>query len=271
MNLDMGDEKDRVERSDAEQLEILFRDDHLVAIHKPAGLLIHRSDIDRHETRFAVQLLRNQLRQRIYPIHRLDKPTSGIVLFALNSDTAGAVQAQFTQQSVSKTYLALVRGFTDIEGVIDYPLKRESVYKNPQPHEKNHQTQDAQDATTDYQTLGTTELDIPVGRYATSRYSLVELRPLTGRRHQLRRHLKHIYHPIIGDTTHGDGKHNAMFRERFNCHRLMLMARSLELTHPHTQKPLHITSGEDPDFYRLLNTLNLPLDMTTISKDRTKK
>lgn len=244
--------------NDPAKLQIIYQDDHLVAVHKPAGLLIHRSDIDRHETQFLVQILRNQIRQRIFPVHRLDKPTSGVVLFALDSETAGAVQAQFNHQEVSKTYVALVRGYTEPSGIIDYPLKRESIYKNPLPHEQNSQETVSQTAVTQFRQLACTELPIAVGRYATARYSLVELHPKTGRRHQLRRHLKHIFHPIVGDTTHGDGKHNTMFRERFNCHRLMLMASSLTLTHPNSGESLTVNTDYDTEFYRVLDELQLP-------------
>jgi len=103
-------------------LTILFRDPHLIAIDKPAGLLVHRSAIDRRETRFALQLLRDQIGQRVYPVHRMDKPTSGVLLFALHVDAARRMTALFTERRVHKTYLAVVRGHTPVADVIDYPL-----------------------------------------------------------------------------------------------------------------------------------------------------
>ncbi|MEZ5534919.1 MAG: tRNA pseudouridine(65) synthase TruC [Thiolinea sp.] len=226
-------------------LDILYRDQHLVAISKPSGLLVHRSLIDARETRFAIQLTRDQIGQRVYPVHRLDKPTSGVLLFALDSDTARLLTEQFTAGLVQKTYLAVVRGYTDQQGCIDYPL-REQLDKIADADAD--QDKAAQAAVTHYQCLLQTELPYPVGRYPTTRYSLLELKPETGRKHQLRRHMKHIFHPIVGDTTHGDGRHNQFFREHFDCHRLLLHARSLRLEHPYTGGELTIYAPLPEDF-----------------------
>jgi tRNA pseudouridine65 synthase len=226
-------------------LEILYRDEHLVAINKPSGLLVHRSLIDRHETQFAIQMTRDQIGQRVYPAHRLDKPTSGVLLFALDSDTARLLTQQFTAGQVQKTYLAVVRGYTDETGIIDYPLKEEL---DKIADANADQDKPAQAAVTHYRRLATTELPYPVGRYPSARYSLLELQPKTGRKHQLRRHLKHIFHPIVGDTTHGDGKHNALFRQQFACHRLLLHASRLGLTHPYSQQALTLTAPVPSDF-----------------------
>jgi tRNA pseudouridine65 synthase len=233
-------------------LDILYRDDYVVAINKPSGLLVHRSLIDRHETRFAIQLTRDQIGQKVYPVHRLDKPTSGVLLFALDSDTARLLNAQFTAGLVHKTYLAVVRGHTAESGVIDYPL-REELDKIADANAD--QDKPAQAALTHYQRLATTELPFPVGRYASARYSLLELTPKTGRKHQLRRHLKHIFHPIVGDTTHGDGKHNALFREQFDCQRLLLHANTLQVTHPHHAEVLHLAAPLPLDFAPLVAEL----------------
>jgi len=226
-------------------LEILFQDQHLVAINKPSGLLVHRSLIDSRETRFAIQLTRDQIGQRVYPVHRLDKPTSGVLLFALNSETARILTAQFTAREVKKKYLAIVRGYAPDADNIDYALKEkhDDIADADADHDKAAQT-----AITHYRCLQRTELPYPVGRYQTARYSLIELTPQTGRRHQLRRHMKHIFHPIVGDTTHGDGKQNQFFRSHFDSHRLLLHARSLELIHPHQQTPLAIHAPLPADF-----------------------
>ena len=231
-------------------LEILYHDAHLVAINKPSGLLVHRSLIDRYETRFAIQLTRDQIGQKVYPVHRLDKPTSGVLLFALDSDTARLLMEQFTAGLVQKTYLAVVRGHTAESGIIDYPLKEEL---DKIADADADQDKPAQEAVTHYRRLAMTELPYPVGRYATARYSLLELQPKTGRKHQLRRHLKHIFHPIVGDTSHGDGKHNALFREQFACHRLLLHAASLHLQHPHKLSDLRIDAALPADFPLLAN------------------
>ncbi|UGA40821.1 pseudouridine synthase [Chromobacterium haemolyticum] len=167
---------------------------------------MHRTALDRNETRFAVQLLRDQIGQRVYPMHRLDKGTSGVLLFALDKDMCREMSWQFERQQVDKRYIAVVRGHTDDAGHIDYPLSR-----RPDDLEWIGETVDTapQAAVTDYRTLARIELPIEVERYPSSRYSLLELTPHTGRRHQLRRHLKHIAHPIIGDATHGKGRHTA--------------------------------------------------------------
>lgn len=220
-------------RAEYPLLEILYKDDHLVAINKPSGLLVHRSPIDPRETRFAIQQTRDQIGQRVYPAHRLDKPTSGVLLFALDSETAGVLGEQFRNRTVEKTYLAVVRGYAEEQGHIDHAL-REQLDKAAGSAADSEAPKEAKEAITDYRCLLKTELLHPVGRYPTTRYSLVELSPKTGRKHQLRRHMKHIFHPIVGDTTHGDGKHNQFFREHFDCHRLLLHSRSLQVKHPHT-------------------------------------
>lgn len=235
-------------------LDILYQDEHIVAINKPSGLLVHRSPIDKYETRFAIQLTRDQIGQRVYPVHRLDKPTSGVLLFALSSATAAALTKQFTDKTVHKSYWAIVRGYTQDSGVVDYPLQEQW---DKMTDILVDQDKVAQAAITHYQCLAKTELPFPVGRYESVRYSLVALQPKTGRKHQLRRHLKHIFHPIVGDTTHGDGKQNAFLREHFCMKRLMLHAKELSLDHPVTAKPLTIEAPLAEDFQRLLNQLEL--------------
>lgn len=233
-------------------MEILYIDDWLAALHKPSGLLVHRSLIDKGETRFAVQLARDQIGRRVYPVHRLDKPTSGVLLFALSAEVARALNAQFTAGQVCKTYRAIVRGYIDEAGVIDYALTEvldRMVDRRADPNKA------AQPAVTRYRRLGTVELAQPVGRYSSARYSLVELQPRTGRKHQLRRHLKHIFHPIIGDTTHGDGRHNQLFRDRFDNRRLLLAATALELIHPVTEKTLSVQARPAEDFQRIADQL----------------
>lgn len=205
-------------------LPILYRDAHYVAIDKPSGLLVHRTRIAEASV-YALQLLRDQLGARVYPVHRLDRPTSGVLMFALSPEAARALAEQFAERTVDKRYLAVVRGYTEAEGRIDYALQ-EDKHKAAQP------------AVTDYRSLARVELPVAVGRYATSRYSLVEARPRTGRLHQIRKHFAHIFHPLIGDTTHGEGRHNRLFRERYDIHRLLLHASSLRLRHPYCGETL---------------------------------
>lgn len=231
-------------------LEILYKDEALVAVNKPAGLLVHRSMIDRHETEFALQLVRDQIGQRVYPFHRLDKPTSGVLVFGLNAEIGRQMTELFTTRAVEKQYLAVVRGYTVEEGLIDYPLK-EQLDRIADAQADTDKA--AQPAVTGYRRLNTIELPHPVGPYQTARYSLVALTPQTGRKHQLRRHMKHIFHPIVGDTTHGDGRHNQLFRDEFDCHRLLLAATRLSFVHPVSGERLVIEARPGPLFERILD------------------
>lgn len=233
-------------------MEILYRDDYIIAVNKPSGLLVHRSAIDRHETRFAMQLLRDQIRQRVYPLHRLDKPTSGVLLFALDEASARKMMPVFSDGGVTKHYLAVVRGYTNESDIIDYPLKEQldkmtDALANP--------VKAAQSAITSYQRLATAELPQAIGRYSSARYSLLSLRPKTGRKHQLRRHMKHIFHPIIGDTTHGDGQHNRFFRAELGCQRLLLAATQVSFKHPLLGHRVEILAPLDDVFNQVLRRL----------------
>ncbi len=233
-------------------LPVLYRDDHLIAIHKPAGLLVHRTVLDRHETRFAVQLLRDQIGQHVHPVHRLDRGTSGVLLFALNRDIGRALSKQFETQQIDKTYLAIARGHPDQAGVIDHPLTRQfDDYEFRLPDAIG----EAQSAITHFKRLAVTELPYRVDRYPSSRYALLELKPQTGRRHQLRRHLKHLAHPIIGDATYGKGRHNRLFQKIFGCQRLLLACLEMRLTHPLSGKPLTLSAPLAEDFSSIIKQL----------------
>lgn len=242
-------------------LPILYQDEYIVVIDKPSGLLVHRSMIDKHETRFALQMTRDQIGQYVYPVHRLDKPTSGVLVMALSSEIAAKLNEQFTQKIISKKYIALVRGYTLTEDSIDYALKEEL---DKMTDKKAQQDKPAQEAITHYKTLWQGEVPIAVGRYPTSRYSLLSLSPETGRKHQLRRHMKHIFHPIVGDTTHGDGKHNTMFREKFTLSRLLLVAKELSFEHPVTGEIIHLSASIGEEFEQVLLGLNCPLKEFTL-------
>ncbi len=229
-------------------LPILYQDDHLVAVHKPSCLLVHRSMIDRHETRFALQTVRNQLGRHVYAVHRLDKGTSGILLFGLSPEAGRALSQAFEHQQVDKHYLAVVRGWPAAAGEIDDPLSRQDDDGKP----VRDQAAAAQPALTRYQRLATVELPVAVDRYPSSRYALVALQPHTGRRHQLRRHLKHISHPIIGDATHGKGRHNRWFAGQFGVSRLLLACTALTVPHPVSGAPLARHCPPSADFIQVL-------------------
>lgn len=221
-------------------LNILYRDQYIVAVDKPSGMLVHRSFLDKHETVFVMQTLRDMLDQHVFPVHRLDRPTSGVLLFALSSEIARLLSQQQEQQLWRKYYLAVVRGFLPAGGQLDYPLK-EQLDKIADKFSRNDKA--PQQAVSRYQPLHQVELPIPVSKYPAARYSLLALQPLTGRKHQLRRHLAHLRFPIVGDTSHGDGKHNALFKQHFNCRRLLLVAKQLQVPHPVTGETLTICAG----------------------------
>ena len=226
----------------------IYRDQWLLAVHKPAGLLVHRSPIDKHETEFALQYARAlNGGQHVYPVHRLDRPTSGVLLFARDPETARLVGQAMMAGEVSKMYLAMVRGWAPESGVIDHPLREE-----PEDRRKKDEPQPVREAVTHFRRLATTEIPVAIERYPTSRYSLVELQPKTGRKHQLRRHMKHISHPIIGDANHGRGRHNRYFAERFGEGRLMLAATHLSFQHPVTGQPVTLYAPPEESFVRVL-------------------
>lgn len=259
-------------------LEILYQDNDCVVVNKPANMLVHRSWLDSHETQFVVQTLRDQLGQYVYPAHRLDKPTSGVLLFGLSSESARQLCEQFEQGEVEKTYLAVVRGYLNVDGqnhgLIDYPLKQildkiadkptlDNLNDNlakPETHRSNPQAELLQPAQTRYECLATTEQPFQARpRYPTSRYSLAKLTPITGRKHQLRRHMKHIFHPIIGDTSYGDHHQNRAIRAQLGIHRLMLHAYTLSFYELKNKQKITVTAPLDKDWQTLCQQFGFEL------------
>ncbi|HAS61178.1 MAG TPA: tRNA pseudouridine(65) synthase TruC [Vibrio sp.] len=239
-------------------LEIVYQDEYFVAVNKPAGMLVHRSWLDRHETQFVMQTLRDQIGQHVFPLHRLDRPTSGVLIFALSSEVASHVMPLFANHEMKKTYHAIVRGWIEEGGTLDYPLKVEldKIADKFASEEK-----EAQEAVTDYLPLAKVEVPHSTGRFPTTRYCLMELSPHTGRKHQLRRHMAHLRQPIVGDTTHRDGKHNKLFREVYDSHRLLLHASSLEFVHPFSGETVIIKAGFDEVWQTLSHTFEWSLPM----------
>ena len=221
---------------------VLYRDSWLCAIDKPCDLMVHFSRLGT-DRQFVVQLLRDQIGQKVWPVHRLDRATSGVLLFALDRDTASAVGKQFMAQKVVKRYLAVARGWVEEEGEIDHPLR------------KHKTSEDGQPSLTRYRRLATAELPFAMGEHDTVRYSLVEVFPKSGRRHQIRRHFKHVFHPLIGDTTYGEGRHNRLFRQHFASHRLLLHASGLELTHPVDGTRLRLEAPPDKELSRIMRAV----------------
>lgn len=223
-------------------LDVVYQDPYLVAIDKPPGLLVHRTGLDAGETRFAMQLLRDQLGRHVWPVHRLDKGTSGLLLFALDAHTARLMAQAFEHGAgLHKTYQAVVRGWPDDEGHIDHPLRR-------LPDDARDTRELVQTAQTHYRTLTRLTLPIPHGPHPGTRLAMVELQPLTGRRHQLRRHMKHIAHPIVGDATHGKGPLNRAVAQHLGLQRLWLHATTLCWTHPVTGAELALHAPLAPEW-----------------------
>ncbi len=200
-------------------IEVLFEDEALIVVSKPNRMLVHRSAMDYYEDRNLLRELSSTRSERLHPAHRLDKATSGAILFAKSNEVLSYLREEFNARRVEKHYLAVVRGFTPSEGAIDAPLLAEGDTKE-------------REALTRFETLKHTEINMSVSRYPSSRYSLVRAFPETGRYHQIRMHFDKIRHPIIGDSRHGDKKHNAVFRDQLHLEPLFLHAESLSFKHP---------------------------------------
>jgi tRNA pseudouridine65 synthase len=223
-------------------IEILYQDEWLVAVNKPSGWLVHRSWLERDEKVVLMQTVRDQIGQHVFTVHRLDRPTSGVLLMGLSSEAGRLLSQQFEQHQIQKRYHAIVRGWLMEEALLDYPLVEEL---DKIADKFAREDKEAQPAVTHYRGLATAEMPVATGSYPTTRYGLVELEPKTGRKHQLRRHMSHLRHPILGDSKHGDLRQNRSAAEHFGCDRLMLHASELHLTHPFTGEPLVIRASLD--------------------------
>ena len=223
-------------------LEIIYQDDHLIAINKPHGLLVHRSKIANDATEFALQMLRDQIGRQVSPVHRLDRKTGGVLLFAFEKDVEIAMQKQFQEALVGKKYLAILRGYAPDQLDIDYPLAKENG--------------NMQEAFTSFVTLERVEIEVPFGKHQTSRYSLVEATPKTGRMHQLRKHFAHIFYPIIGDRKHGCNKQNKFFKAQFEMTTMLLHASQLNFKHPVIGDEININANLHTEFKRIMELMN---------------
>ena len=224
-------------------LPIIFEDENLIAINKPHNLLVHRSSLSRQDTIFAVQELRNQCGHHVFPIHRLDRKVSGVLLFGKTSEAAAAMQNLFITKEIEKNYLAIVRGFfPHQEVIVDHPVMNERKNKL--------------EAVSKFKLLESSEIPLPFGKHSTSRYSIVEARPITGKYHQLRQHLKHLKHPIIGDRPHGCNKQNKLFLEKWNMTTTMLHAESLVFKNPFSLDSLCIQAPISQQMKEMIQNLN---------------
>jgi len=214
----------------APPLRVLYEDEALVIVDKPPKTLVHRSALSPGDYPL-MWTLRDQLGCWVYPAHRLDRATSGAIAFTKSPAHARALAASFERREVEKRYWAVVRGYAPEEVEVCAPLLEPLDDLGDPLADRGKGPQEARSSV---RCLSRVELPIPVGRYPTTRYSLVEAVPHTGRRHQLRRHLHHITHPVVGDTSYGRTEHNQLFRDRFGCDRLLLAAVSLVVPHPVT-------------------------------------
>ena len=232
------------------KFEILCMDKDFVAIEKPPGFHVHQPEMARRRVSpniVCLPMLRHQLQLYLYPVHRLDVGTDGVLVFALNKLAAGSLGKQFQAGVVRKTYFAIVRGHTPAEGVIDLPLELDS-------------TGELAPSITRYLTHARTELPVAVGkRHASARYSLVEAFPETGRFHQVRRHFARLSHPLAGDRVHGDSHHNRFFRTELGCPGLWLKAMSIEFEHPVSRQSVRICSSWTARWNKLLESLQIPV------------
>ncbi len=218
-------------------LEILFEDEFCLCVNKPNNVLVHHAKHSRNvaDEDSLLQLIENKTGLKTYPVHRLDRKTSGIILLAKETQFVSKFQELFTNKEIDKTYFGIVRGFSPDSKTIDSPVKGRDA--------KVHK-----DALTELITLEKVILEIPVKPYDSSRYSLVELSPKTGRMHQLRVHMNKISNPLIGDPKYGDKNHNVMFVENFACENLFLHAGKLEFIHPFSSEKLNIKAPFPKDW-----------------------
>ncbi|MBC7885541.1 MAG: pseudouridylate synthase [Saprospiraceae bacterium] len=222
-------------------MQILFEDDHLIAVNKPNGIFVHRTSLDPEATVFVVQEVRNIVGKHVYPVHRLDRKTSGVIVLAKSKEVQSELNSSFRDREIEKSYLAIVRGYTDEKGHIDYPLTNDSGK--------------IQEALTDFETLQHMEIDLNSGTFPTSRYSLIRIFPLTGRRHQIRRHLAHILHPIIGDRPHGCNKQNRFFLAQYQMNHMLLHAEIIKFVHPISRESIEIQAPLFGEFERMMDEL----------------
>lgn len=213
-------------------LDVLYQDEYLIAVNKPSGLLVHKSWVAKDAKEFALQTVRDQCGQHVFPIHRLDRPTSGVLLFAFSGSLAQQVHENW--HTAEKTYWAVVRGWLQEPVLVDHALKGMKDYGQDVDTEQEAQTQ--------FTPLNKIEIEAEIDRYPQSRFSWVEAKPNQGRTHQIRRHLKHLSHPIIGDARYGKGKYNRYFAEHLEAGRLLLHARELKVLHPISEEVITITA-----------------------------
>lgn len=230
-------------------LEILYSDDNMTIVNKPCGMLVHRTSIAEDDEPVVLQLLREQTGRMVYPVHRLDRPTSGVLLFAHNPEIVRLLQDELTGKESSKQYVALVRGWIN-----------EAVIWN---REVKNDKGNLKEAETRFEPVGCFELPFPSDKFPTARYCMVKAFPETGRWHQIRQHLAQMRHYIINDRVHGDGKQNNIFTNQLHIRNMFLHAACLEFRHPITKQPMRI-EAPFPEHWKQINEMNVILQQNKI-------
>ena len=217
------------------RMEVLYQDEHVIAVNKPAGMLVHKTNLAADViSGFVVQTVRDMIGQHVYPVHRLDRPTSGVLIMGLYPEASRLLKQQFDDRTIGKTYVCLVRGYSEEQGILTYPLTKENG--------------NIQEAETHFELIQHLELPIPSSRFDSTRYSLLRVHPKTGRMHQIRRHFAKKRQYLIGDTKYGDLKSNRAFQANTGYTTLMLHAHQLSLAHPINGQYLTIEASL-PDWF----------------------
>ncbi|MEO0896352.1 MAG: pseudouridine synthase [Bacteroidota bacterium] len=221
------------------ELEILYLDDHIVAVNKPAGMIVHRNEYTQEEFENLLNLLSRQLKKYLFPVHRLDRATAGVMIFALTKEASNKLMQMFAEKQVYKEYLTIVRGLAEESGIITRELRKKPSRK-------------FQKAETHFWCLTQKELPIPLNDFPQVRYSLLKVHPVTGRRHQIRRHLSYEHHPILGDKKHGHSTHNNLWKEELKLEGLMLQSHHLKFDHPMENKEINLRVDPAPHIQKAL-------------------
>lgn len=231
------------------KIEIVYQDNDLIAVAKPHGMLVHKSPIAADATEYALQLTRDLVGQHLHPLHRIDRKTYGVLLFATTRAVAASMREIWSDRGVDKAYYAIVRGWVPDDRTIDHPVYNDK--RQPK------------DAISTMQVVHHYEIDLPHGPHNTSRYTLVRLSPLTGRYHQLRQHMNHLRHPILGDRPHGCNKQNRLWLNSYGVQHMMLWAERLSFIHPVTSNAVVIAAPPSVQWTMVLDILGHPIDVST--------
>ncbi len=224
------------------KIRIVYRSKDFVVVHKPAGAVVY-ADRPEDQGKSVADHLAKQSGKKVFPVHRLDKPTCGLLAVALSPQAAHRWTEIFRGRAVRKMYLAVVHGVPPVDGVVDVPLPR-------------NKDKVMEAAKTHFKRLATCEIEVAGERRS---YSLVRCEPRTGRYHQIRRHLKAWGHPILGDEDYGNSWDNREMGKAFGVKRCLLSATNLWFRDPFSGEAVALKDDPDRDFQSLANALGWKL------------